>query len=1234
MANQGNRLREIPYNYTSFSDKEIILKYFDEETWKVIEELRDQRKTGRSAKLLYGIIGDICIIERNPYLFEDFLTNAKKLLSLKTLHQKRIASISENTNDNQLAQHLLLKTIKLNENFFASFAIIAAQRRRVLQTLKKYTAESNIKFSPFHRVSHATDATDWRVEYPFAVVYPDASKEVPGLVNAAKECGLSIIARGGGTGLTGGAVPLQKNTMIINTEKLTGITAVKTVRINDKDIPVIGVEAGVVTDKIINHCEDLGYVFATDPTSAWASTIGGNIAENAGGKKCVMWGTAIDNLYSFTIAVASGEILNIVRVDHPYRKILPEDTAVFDVMKLSRGAETFMHRIEISGNEIRKKGLGKDITNKALGGLPGVQKEGGDGVILAAEFVLYKPFNHCKTLCIEFFGNSMLQASQAIVAINKLNESNEKAYLTALEHFDQKYVHAIQYRNKSNRIESPKAVLIIDAESNDPEVLETMCQMIVELLPRYNSVGVFANDGQEQKKFWNDRKHLGAIAKHTNAFKLNEDVVIPVEKLPEFADFIELMNFVYELRNNVAAAEKLIQFFKDTEFVTVYPEKRISASSELLSSLHRDYTLFLTELEQELRYSSSGNISKDENTQFRKLQNGEVVFAFASRAVQAVKQIFQSYDEVLARIDVLVLEEQKRRIVVATHMHAGDGNVHVNIPVHSSDYTMMLAADEAATIAMQKAVQLGGVVSGEHGIGLTKLKFIEQGIIDDYQAYKKLADPENIFNPGKLDKRFPMNLIYTPSFNLLECEAIILESTDLEKLNTAIASCVRCGKCKTVCNTHYPRKTMLYNPRNKILAVGLITEAILFSAQTLDMRSFIHFKKMREISDHCTVCHKCSVPCPVKIDFGNVSLRMREQLVHRKKSAPKIMTNAALFYLTRKKYFVNKVFRLGLLKTGYSAQRLASKCHKPVSGLTASFIPKLGQLLKNPFPVSGQPSIREVFGLKNTDTFYSFANPDMEVKGSVVYFPGCGSERMFADISFATLALLYNRGIRVVIPNEYLCCGYPFLANGKTVKSALKTYENRVLFHRLAESVGYMNIDAVVISCGTCYNMLETYELEKIFPGSKLIDINEYLVHQKLYKKIDGDCPELFYHEPCHNPLKHFGTKNTFAGLYVKTAVEIPECCGEAGTLALSRPDISNTLKNRKLQAVKQFNTEDVQILTTCPSCVSGLCKLSNGRKIEGKSLAVYNAEQFLGRDWKERFISNVKLKGIERIVL
>jgi hypothetical protein len=91
--------REIPYNYTSFSDREIILKYFDEETWNLLDSLRAERKTGRSAKLIFEIIGDIFIIDRNPYIFNDILEYPKKLKRLKRLHQIRIDSIIDKTSN-------------------------------------------------------------------------------------------------------------------------------------------------------------------------------------------------------------------------------------------------------------------------------------------------------------------------------------------------------------------------------------------------------------------------------------------------------------------------------------------------------------------------------------------------------------------------------------------------------------------------------------------------------------------------------------------------------------------------------------------------------------------------------------------------------------------------------------------------------------------------------------------------------------------------------------------------------------------------------------------------------------------------------------------------------------------------------------------------------------------------------------------------------------------------------
>jgi FAD/FMN-containing dehydrogenase/Fe-S oxidoreductase len=1234
MKRKDSRYREIPYNYTSFSDKEIILNYFDDETWQQIEELRSQRKTGRSAKLLFEIIGDIFIIERNPYLFDDFLDNQSRFTKLKNLHEKRLTAIRKSSESNPLANDLLAKTQKLDHDFFESFGKTKAQRLKVLALLITAVSYKNIKFSPFHRVLHATDATDWRVQYPFMVVYPDSANEIPRLITLAAELGLHIIPRGGGTGLTGGAVPIKQNTMVINTEKLNAISGIEYINESGIEIPVISAEAGVVTDKIIEHCENQGFVFATDPTSAWASTIGGNIAENAGGKKCVMWGTAIDNIYSYTLAAPNGDLVEVKRVNHPYRKIHPGDLVNFEIKRYRNKKEIDTQTIALSGTDIRKKGLGKDITNKKLNGLPGIQKEGGDGIITSARFVLYRPFKYCTTLCVEFFGNNMLNASKAIVAINADYAQNPDVFLTALEHFDEKYVRAINYRNKSYRNEIPKAVLLIDIESDNEAALKAACERTGKIIPPYNAEGTFAKDSKERIVFWNDRKHLGAIAKHTNAFKLNEDVVIPIEKLPEFADFIELLNYEYLFANYLNTMIRLSEWLdviRKTDNADASVD-RLNLFAGTLDNVKADYAgnhaaLLALRKNPESRTGSS-------NTILHQLQNDELKINFEKDVVQKFSSVFHGYDSLLAEFDAITSDEKNRCIIIATHMHAGDGNIHVNIPVHSSDYQMMIEADEAASLAMKEAVRIGGVVSGEHGIGLTKLKFIDKEILNQYQEYKKSADPDNIFNPGKLDSRFPLHSVYTPSFNLLECEAIILESTDLEKLNTNIASCVRCGKCKGVCNTHYPAANMHYNPRNKILAVGLITEAILFSAQTLDMKSFTHFTKLREIADNCTVCHKCQVPCPVKIDFGNVSLNIREQLVHRKKTGLKIFTSAALFYLGRKKYFANKLFRIGLLQWGYTAQRMAATVYKPVSQYISFTLPRAAEMLRTPFPRSGAKSIRETFKLKNPDTFYSFENPDKPILKSVVYFPGCGSERMFPEISMATVAMLYNAGVRIVIPHEFLCCGYPFLANGKTGQADLKSYENRVLFHRIADAAGYMNIDAVVVSCGTCHEMLDKYELQNIFSGAALMDVNEYIAKEGLYASVNPAMQRPLYHQPCHNPLKHFGEDKTFRKLYGNTPVLVPDCCGEAGTLALSRPDITSKMRERKSNNVAEYDKgKDIEILTTCPSCVLGLSKLGNGRKVNGKSLIVFNAENFIGKDWKKQFVHSIKKNGVERII-
>ena len=115
--------REIPYNYTSFSDREIILKYFDQNTWDLLNHLRSQRKTGRSARLIFEIIGDIFIIDRNPYIFNDFFNDVKKQKKLKKLHQIRFEAI-ENKTTNEKIFELLKRLKEVDSQFFNKFRIL------------------------------------------------------------------------------------------------------------------------------------------------------------------------------------------------------------------------------------------------------------------------------------------------------------------------------------------------------------------------------------------------------------------------------------------------------------------------------------------------------------------------------------------------------------------------------------------------------------------------------------------------------------------------------------------------------------------------------------------------------------------------------------------------------------------------------------------------------------------------------------------------------------------------------------------------------------------------------------------------------------------------------------------------------------------------------------------------------------------------------------------------------
>lgn len=190
-----------------------------------------------------------------------------------------------------------------------------------------------------------------------------------------------------------------------------------------------------------------------------------------------------------------------------------------------------------------------------------------------------------------------------------------------------------------------------------------------------------------------------------------------------------------------------------------------------------------------------------------------------------------------------------------------------------------------------------------------------------------------------------------------------------------------------------------------------------------------------------------------------------------------------------------------------------------------------------------------------------------EESEAVFYFPGCGSERLFNQISMATLAMVSEAGAQTILPPGYLCCGYPQTAAGNAVKGSQITTENRALFHRVATTLNYLDIKTVLVSCGTCLDQLMKYEFEQIFPGCRIMDIHEYLMEKGL-KLNQPTGVKYMYHDPCHSPMKIHNPLKVASTLMATEVIDSDRCCGEAGTMAVSRPDIATQLRFRKEEEI------------------------------------------------------------------
>jgi Fe-S oxidoreductase len=193
----------------------------------------------------------------------------------------------------------------------------------------------------------------------------------------------------------------------------------------------------------------------------------------------------------------------------------------------------------------------------------------------------------------------------------------------------------------------------------------------------------------------------------------------------------------------------------------------------------------------------------------------------------------------------------------------------------------------------------------------------------------------------------------------------------------------------------------------------------------------------------------------------------------------------------------------------------------------------------------------------------------------------------------------------------------------------------------VANTLNYLDIKTVIVSCGTCHDQLQHYQFDRIFPGCRLLDIHEYLLEKGV--KLDGvRGVRYLYHDPCHTPMKSYQPMQVVTRLMGQEVALNDRCCGESGTLAVARPDISTQVRFRKqqellagAQAIRSSgHAGAIKVLTSCPSCLQGLSRYDADSGTSADYIVVEMARHLLGPDWMREYVDAANRGGIERVLL
>ena len=310
---------------------------------------------------------------------------------------------------------------------------------------------------------------------PSAVAWPKNTEEVVRVMKYAFENEISVTPRGAGTGMTGGSIPLN-GSIVLSLEKMNKLVELDTHNLN------VVVEPGIINGRMQRDIEHLGFFYPPDPASMNFCTIGGNVANNAGGPRALKYGVTRDYVMEI-------------------EAVLPDGSVITTGVKTTKGV------------------VGYDLTRLLTG------SEGTLAVITKLRLRILPLPEDVITLLAMF---DSLEASGSAVA--KITAS--KIIPRTLEFMDAGTISAVENFKPVGIPRNVEALLLIELDGH-PSAITKQAEKIVEICESLNADVKMAEDETARNKLWEARRSISPALYHLNPTKINEDIVVPRDKIPD-----------------------------------------------------------------------------------------------------------------------------------------------------------------------------------------------------------------------------------------------------------------------------------------------------------------------------------------------------------------------------------------------------------------------------------------------------------------------------------------------------------------------------------------------------------------------------------------------------------------------------------------------------------------------------------------------------------------------------